>query len=143
MKPFRTLALVAALAASPAFADGIPDGDAPSLVAGWVGAVASGDAKVVASVLAPEFQIVRGNGLHYDAKAYAANNFPHITSVPKATDFAVTGEGDLRVVSYVLLVTEPVDGKELEHKAPRLTVFRQIDGAWYVTAHANFALPEG
>ncbi|WP_121067860.1 nuclear transport factor 2 family protein [Chachezhania antarctica] len=143
MKPIRTLALLAALATSPALADGIEADDAALMVGTWVGVVASGNADTVASVLAPEFQIVRGSGTQHDAASYVQNNFPKITSIPDATDFVVTGEGDIRVVSYVLQITETVDGKELQHEAPRLTVFRRIGETWFVSAHANFALPQG
>ncbi|WP_158966541.1 nuclear transport factor 2 family protein [Chachezhania sediminis] len=139
----RTLALVALTLSSPAMADGLPDGDAAALVAGWANTVATGDASAVAAVLAPEFQIVRGNGARHDATAYAAGQFPKITSIPEAVEIVETTSPDLRVISYVLLVTETVDGKVLEHRAPRLTVFRRIGEGWFVAAHANFALPEG
>ena len=34
------------------------------------------------------------------------------------------------------------DDQTLTHRAPRLTIFRQIEGKWKVSAHANFALPK-
>ena len=42
------------------------------------------------------------------------------------------------VVRYELIVDEIIDGKRIDRRAPRLTVFRQVGDAWLVVAHANF-----
>jgi ketosteroid isomerase-like protein len=143
MRLFGTLALTAAVLAGPGLADGIEGEAAEELIAAWTGAVASGDADRVASVLAPEFQIMRGDGTGYDAAAYAAGGFAVIDDVPEIENVVETGDGDIRVMRYWLVLDAAVDGGTLTRRAPRLTVFRNIDGAWYVSAHANFALPGG
>ena len=40
---------------------------------------------------------------------------------------------------YLLVIDETIDGQSVAKSAPRLTVFRKIDGQWKVVSHANFA----
>ncbi len=112
---------------------------ASKAVASWVAAVTSGDKSAVAAVLAPEFQIVRDNGVAYDRDQYLASNLPKIATPPPISDLVATGEGDVMVVRYVLTIDATVNGAAMQAKAPRLTVFRQVGGKWLVSAHANFA----
>jgi ketosteroid isomerase-like protein len=105
----------------------------------WVGAVATGDAEAVRAVLAPEFQIVRSDSSAHDVAGYLAGGMSRIGNVPRVTDLAVTGYGDEMIVRYALALEGSVDGKQMEGKAPRLTVFRRKGDAWLVVAHANFA----
>ncbi len=57
-----------------------------------------------------------------------------------ADDMVATREGDVMVVRYFLEVDETIDGVEVEHRAPRLTVFRKSGETWLVVSHANFAV---
>ncbi len=105
----------------------------------WVAAVTSGDKDAVAAVLAPEFQIVRDNGVAYDRARYLASGLPKIAAPPPVSDLVATGAGDMMVVRYVLSIDATVGGAAMQARAPRLTVFRRVGGKWLVSAHANFA----
>ena len=98
----------------------------------------------MAEVLAPEYQIVRSNGQTYDREGYIESNAGgvKITSLPEYESIVATQGGDVLVVSSVLTITETIDGQPVTRRAPRLTVFRLLDGQWRVSAHANFARPE-
>jgi ketosteroid isomerase-like protein len=143
MRFLGVLALTATALAGPGLADGIEGDAAQDLLLGWTAAVGSGDADRVASVLAPEFQLMRGDGTGYDAAAYLAGGFPVYAASPAIEKIVETSAGDIRVIRYWLVLDAAVEGGTLTRHAPRLTVFRNIDGAWYVSAHANFASPEG
>lgn len=96
----------------------------------------------LADFLADEYQIVRANGTHMDKVEYVAN--PASVVEVDISDVHATEAGGVLVVSYVLSVSETLDGVEQETVAPRLSVFRQDEeGAWQIAAHANFgALPD-
>jgi ketosteroid isomerase-like protein len=115
------------------------DDEAKEAVERWVGAVASGDVEAVRAVLAPEFQIVRSDGSAHGFDGYLAGGMTKIENVPGVADLAVTGYGDHMIVRYALTLEGSVDGKHMEDKAPRLTVFRRKNDQWLVVAHANFA----
>jgi ketosteroid isomerase-like protein len=114
--------------------------DGAQAVAAWVGAVASGDKDAVAAILAPEYQIVRDNGVAYDRAAYLASALPKIEGNPHFDELIATAFGDVMVVRYLLVVDETIGGATVETRAPRLTVFRRDGDRWLVTAHANFAV---
>ena len=134
------LILVLFFVSSPVFAQGLPQGDGVSLVKGWIKAVVSGDKERVAAILAPEFQIMRGSGAHYDVDAYLEKGLPKIEKSPKFTALEFTESDRSLVATYILLIdAKDADGNTLTARAPRLTVFRKIRKTWYVTAHANFA----
>ncbi len=131
---FVTLAL---LTVTPGMARA--DGTAEAAIRAWIGAIASGDKGTLAAVLAPEFQIMRSNGTGFDRAQYAGGGAARITSAPAITDVVATRHGELLVTRYTLAITETVDGRKVQHKAPRLTVFRRDGDRWLVVAHANFA----
>ncbi len=114
--------------------------EANKAVSSWVAAVTSGDKSVVAAVLAPEFQIVRDNGVAYDRDQYLAGDLPKIAAPPPVSELVATGGGDVMVVRYVLTIDATVGGAAMQARAPRLTVFRRVGGKWLVSAHANFAV---
>lgn len=108
----------------------------------WIDAVASGDVSKVGDILAPEFQIVRGSGLRYDATNYLEVGLPTVNSfAPKMTDVKATETKGLLIVSYWLEIEVQARGRKLTRRAPRLTVFREVNGKWLVSAHSNFAVP--
>ncbi|MFA5039286.1 MAG: nuclear transport factor 2 family protein [Candidatus Omnitrophota bacterium] len=54
------------------------------------------------------------------------------------SDISATREGSLLIVTYFVSVEETIDGKRTTlQKAPRLSVFREQNGAWQWVAHAN------
>ena len=111
-------------------------------VAQWIKAVASGDTAVIGAMLAPDFQIVRADGSRYDRAGYLKSDLPAIASPPDVQGLVVTRDGDTLVTSYILSIRQTRDGKAVEVRAPRLTVFRKSGDVWVVVAHANFATLE-
>lgn len=122
-----------------ASADQTLEREAQAALDSFTNAVVSGP-DAVAEILAPEFQIMRSNGVGYDRDGYVAS----VDGVKVAPDFkhdeiVATTSGDLMVVRYVIELHASVDGEKMATRAPRLTVFRKIDGVWKVAAHANLA----
>jgi hypothetical protein len=142
----RTLAGVAILAAgvafarAPALADGHLSEAARANIAAFVEGVIAGP-DTVAPLLVPEFQIMRSNGVGYDRAGYAGRGATSVNARPNytLTDIVATGDGDVMVTRYFLEISETIDGQAVTRRAPRMTVFRKIGGAWKVSAHANFA----
>jgi ketosteroid isomerase-like protein len=128
------VALLPAIVALPVFA---ADGD--DAVKAWLDAVATNDQARVAAVLAPEFQILRSDGRAYDRTDYLATGRSQQVRAPVPHDLVATEADGILVVRYQLDVEQAVEGGTVTGAAPRLTVFRKIDGRWMVVAHANFA----
>lgn len=130
------------LLATPAVADEATD-TARALVTAFIdGVIAGPDA--VAPLLAPEYQIMRSNGVGYDRAGYINRGAGTVNARPNFSldDLVVTTGGDVMVVRYFLQIDETIDGKTITRRAPRLSAFRKIDGAWKMSAHANFARAE-
>lgn len=94
------------------------------------------------TVLAPEFQMQRNNGVGYDRTGYVSRG---VAGVEIHSDFVAheinaTRDDDIMVVRYIMEVDEVIDGIPVASRAPRLTVFRLIEGQWKVTAHSNFGV---
>lgn len=128
---------VALMLMTPALAQA--DSEAASVVKVWIDTVASGDSERISDSLAPEFQIQRADGSAHGKADYVAGGFARISQVLDIDDVVATRSDNLMVVRYVLVVTETIDGRPAEQRAPRLTVFRRDGGRWLVAAHANFA----
>lgn len=136
MRLFAGLAL--AILTSPLNAQGIDATEPADILAGWSDAVVSGDTARIDAVLAPEFQILRASGAHLDHEGYVDSDLPRIAEPPTADILQTTQDDGIMVISYLLTIEATVDGQAMTRVAPRLTVFRQIEGAWYVVSHANF-----
>jgi hypothetical protein len=97
--------------------------------------------EAVAPLLAPEYQIMRANGVGYDRTGYVDHGVGTVKSGPEFSldELVATQADDVMVVRYMLTVDETIEGKTVTKRAPRLTVFRKIDGQWKVAAHGNFA----
>jgi ketosteroid isomerase-like protein len=131
---------VMAISLPAALAQQVTDDIGLEAVRTFIGAVAKGDPAVLDAVLAPEFQIVRANGETIAKEEFLAG-FPashSITGDFSASKLHATGAGDVMVVSYALDISESIEGAAVAANAPRMTVFRYVDGAWQVSAHANF-----
>ena len=116
---------------------------AKTQVVAFIGAVIGGP-KALEKILAPEYQLMRGNGVGFDRDGYISRG---VGTVSIERDFSpeeivVTRSGDIMVARYMLRINETIDGKPVAKRAPRLTVFRNIGGKWMVTAHANFAVTQ-
>lgn len=132
------VSLILMLAAGAAAADENLEETARAALVAFTAAVVSGP-DAVAPLLAPEYQIMRANGVGYDRSGYIAN----VKAVEAAPDFShedlvVTAADDVMVVRYFLTINEIIEGAPVSRRAPRLTVFRKIDGDWKVVSHANF-----
>jgi ketosteroid isomerase-like protein len=132
------VSLILMLAAGAAAADENLEETARAALVAFTAAVVSGP-DAVAPLLAPEYQIMRANGVGYDRSGYIAN----VKAVEAAPDFShedlvVTAADDVMVVRYFLTINEIIEGSPVSRRAPRLTVFRKIDGDWKVVSHANF-----
>jgi ketosteroid isomerase-like protein len=126
------LAVTLALSA-PAFA-----GDADDAVKAWLDALASNDAATVTAVLAPEFQVQRSDGRGFTRDEYLAGGRTRQVKPPVARDLIGTEADGLLVVRYKMDVEQIADGKTIVGEAPRLTVFRKVNGRWLVVAHAAY-----
>lgn len=134
---------ISLLASSSAMAaDNVTD-TARTLVASFVEAVIAGPDKV-APLLAPEYQIMRSNGVGYDRTQYINRGAATVRAQRDYSfdDVVVTAADNIMVVRYFLRIEETIDGKNITRRAPRLTVFRKIGADWKITAHANFAQVE-
>lgn len=143
LRPLAFAAAFVALAALPARADGHLTDTARGAIAAFVeGVIAGPDA--VAPLLAPEYQIMRSNGVGYDRAGYIARGAGSVSARPAyaLVDIVATSDGDALVTRYSLEIEETIDGRAVTRRAPRLTVFRNIGGQWKVSAHANFARVE-
>ena len=122
----------------PAAAENLTETARTALVAFTNGVLAGSEA--LAPLLAPEYQIMRGNGVGYDRDGYLNRGVGTVSAAPDFSheDIVVTRHDDMMVVRYYLRIDETIQGKPIKKRAPRLTVFRMIDGVWKVVAHANF-----
>ena len=131
----------AALSAATAEAeDGVPVSERAALDAlyPWIDAVAAGDPAAVERFLAPEYQILRSDGIGYDKAAYLAA-LPKHQVRPTVSDVKATGDGSSMVVRYAVAVDEIINGQHVQGTAPRLTALRKSGDRWLLVAHANFA----
>lgn len=96
--------------------------------------------QTLAPMLAPEYQIMRANGVSYDRDAYLDRGAGTVSARPDFSheELVVTADDEVMVVRYFLRIDETIDGKPVKRRAPRLTVFRKIDDVWKVVAHSNF-----
>lgn len=98
----------------------------------------------LAPFLAPEFQVMRSNGIGYDREEYLQSGIGTLSrdSDYSHEDIRATQHDNVMVVQYKLKIGLSVNGKPLEKLAPRLSVFRKVDNIWKVVAHSNFAVEQ-
>ena len=140
---FRNLAVaILFLVPIAASADESLTAEAKAAVGAFIDAVASGERQQLAPLLAPEYQIMRSNGVGYDRPGYLDEGAPSvkILSPSHADDIVATRTDDVMVVRYFLSVDETIDGQRVDRRAPRLTVFRKSGDLWLVVAHGNFGV---
>jgi ketosteroid isomerase-like protein len=121
------------LLAAPAFA-----ADADDAVNAWLAALASNDAAAVTVLLAPEFQVQRSDGRGFTREEYLATGRTRQVRPPVARDLVASEADGVLVVRYKMDVEQIADGKSIVGEAPRLTVFRKVNGRWLVVAHAAY-----
>ncbi len=136
--PAHHLGLATALSALLALSAPAIAADADDAVKAWLDALASNDAAAVTDVLAPEFQIQRSDGIGFVREDYLGSGRTRQLKAPAARDLIATEADGVLVVRYKMEVEQIADGKAITGEAPRLTVFRKIDGRWRVVAHAAY-----
>jgi hypothetical protein len=95
----------------------------------------------LADFLADEFQIVRANGTRLDKPGYIEN--PASVFEVEISDVHATESNGVMAVSYILSVSETLDGVDQTTMAPRLSVFHDAGaGEWQIAAHSNFGAIE-
>lgn len=129
---------LAALSHGAAAHTGVSEAEAQAAVDSFLDALLSGDPAKVDKVLAPEFQIMRSDGSHYDKVTYL-NALPKYAAASTASNLKVTGHGEILVASYIVTSNQTIDGQAVEAVAPRLSVFHKEGDSWLIVAHANFA----
>ncbi|HEY6632732.1 MAG TPA: nuclear transport factor 2 family protein [Rhizobiaceae bacterium] len=130
-------ALVAGIAPSRA-AGQLSEQEARAALDPWIEAIMTGDPAKVDGVLAPEYQILRADGSGHDRAGYL-QALPKHNVQTVFSDIIATGDGDIMVIRYRIETDQTVEGKVVKGVSPRLSVFRKQDGAWLLSAHANFA----
>jgi ketosteroid isomerase-like protein len=128
-----------ALATAPASAADDLAATAKAAITAFLDGVVGGR-EALAPQLAPEFQVMRENGIGYGRDGYLEGAIGEVKAKPDFSieDVVATAEGDVMVARYMLRINEVIEGAAVEKRAPRLTVFHRIDGQWKVAAHANF-----
>jgi hypothetical protein len=132
---------VAGLAAmaSPSLSDASAStADAQNALDSFIDALFSGDSTRIEAVLAPEFQVLRGDGKSHDKVAYL-QALPKYKFRPRTSELKVTSHDNMMVVSYLIESDQTIDNEPVAPVAPRLTVFRKAGDTWLVVAHSNFA----
>jgi hypothetical protein len=104
----------------------------------WIEAVARGDRAAVERLLAPEFQILRSDGIGYNKAGYLAALPEHLL-MPEVRDVQASGAAGSLVIRYTVTVDAIAGGQSMRGTAPRLSVLRRDGGTWLMVAHANFA----
>jgi len=135
--------IVAALLAGPGLAAAAEESqlvaDARANLTRLFEALRSGSPEAVRPWLAPEFQVMRSDGVGYERESYLAKSIPRIAAAPRFEGLVATRNLDLVVVRVWLLVDETIDGRRARSGSPQLFVFRVGRVGWQVVAAANFA----
>ncbi len=94
------------------------------------------------SMVAPEFQLMLSNGKGFDRDGYLNLLASEVDLAPdfKLTNITASLGGDFIVARYFAEVNESISRKKTARKAPRLTVFRNINGDWKLISHAVFGV---
>ena len=132
------ISVLAAGMASAARAEQVSEEEALKALDPWADALLTGDPAVVEKVLAPEYQILRSNGVGHDKASYL-KALPKQKIRSRFSDIVATGTGDVMVLRYRIETDQVIDGKEVKGISPRLSVFRREGDRWLICAHANFA----
>ena len=118
----------------------VSDAEATVAIKSWLDALSTGDPTRVDPLLAPEFQLIRGDRTYTKAEYLKA--MAKLAPGYRIDALVVTSEGDSLVTRYILTADVTAEGQKLQETAPRLTVFRRVGGRWLVVAHANSARPQ-
>ena len=116
----------------------VPADEAQTALDSFIDALFSGDSSRIEAILAPEFQVLRGDGKSHDKTGYLTA-LPKYQFRPRTSDLKITNHANMLVVTYMIESDQTIDNEPVAHVAPRLTVFRRNGENWLVVAHSNFA----
>lgn len=128
----------AASATADEAATAVSEAEAHAVLDPWGQALFAGDPAQVAETLAPEFQVLRSNGVGH-GKAEYLQALPKKAKPNVFSQIVGTRTGDVMVLRYLSDSEQTIEGARVVGVAPRLSVFRREDGRWLMAAHANFA----
>lgn len=112
--------------------------EAQAALDGFIDALFSGDSAGIEAILAPEFQVLRGDGKSHDKTGYLTA-LPKYKYRPRTSDLRGTSHANMLVVTYMIESDQTIENEPVAHLAPRLTVFRREGDVWLVVSHSNFA----
>lgn len=132
---FPTIVLVICMAAGTVFA---ADPDFAKMESDTWAAARDKDFAAVTAKFAPGYQSVDERHI-MDRKAAIEALKKYNLSDFTLSDFKVTRTGDGAVLTYMVEVTETVDGKRVaKRKTPRASVWIKTDKGWLTLFHGNF-----
>lgn len=118
------------------------------LVSTWMNATRSGDGHAVLSLMADDaLFLVPGQPplTRADFEAHTAGQTPgdgpSIDGTSNIREINVSGDMASMVSELTVSVTTP-DGEQFTKSGHTLTVFRKIDGRWYLSRDANLLTPD-
>jgi uncharacterized protein (TIGR02246 family) len=117
------------------------------LVATWLAATKTGDAETVLGLvtedvvfLLPGRPPMRKAEFEAATRAQAGSSGPKIDGVSEIQEIRVAGDWAFLWQRLSVTVTPP-GGEPVERAGHTLTVFRKIDGRWYLARDANLLAP--
>lgn len=110
-------------------------------VSGYFAALADGNLSRVDAMLAPCFQIVRGDGTALDRFEFLERSLPKVRSQPVIRNLVVTSSGDLLVGSLLLDIEQSIDGRIMQSGARQLVTIQRAVSGWQFVSVANLACP--
>lgn len=115
--------------------------DVHDLLIGYFDALSAGDVPRIAGMLAPCFQIVRGDGTVCDRDGFIEVGLPDVRSRPLIRNLVVTAEGDLLIASMLLDIEQWIGGRKVQSGACQLVTMRRGATGLQFVSVANLARP--
>lgn len=119
-----------------------PSEDVRDFVTAYFKALADGDRSRIDAMLAPCFQIVRGDGTILDRGGFIDGGLPDVRSTPVIRNLVVTSAGELLVASLVLDIEQSIGGRRVQSGANQLVTIRRTATGLQFVSVANLALPQ-
>lgn len=116
----------------------VSETEAHAVLDPWGQTLFEGDPARVAETLAPEFQVLRANGVG-QGKAEYLQALPRKAKPNVFSQIVGTRGGDVMVLRYLSDSEQEILGQAVQGVSPRLSVFRRQGERWLMVAHANFA----
>lgn len=111
------------------------------MVTGFWRAVESADTRELREILAPGWQIVRGDGSHANRAEYLDEALPDVDQF-EISGVDATRSNDIYVIRYQVSSDLRLNGTVYDQApTPCLSTFALIDGKWRMTSQANFTTP--